>query len=82
MGNWDIIITDWMLTYDQYCLDFDTWSNECIHRMYVYPEQTIDQYTIKSTESYSNTAVFVIVILLLIWLVKWIFRLILPSRWK
>lgn len=78
---WDIHI-DWTsyVVYE-YCTNTnENW--QCVERMQVVPKESLNVQNKNNIESYSNTAVFVIVIMLLVWLVKWIFRLILPSKWK
>lgn len=81
VNPWDIIIhANDYITY-QYCSETNqNWV--CIERMTVVPFESLQVQNYNTTESFSNTAVYVIVILLLIWFVKWIFRLILPSKWK
>lgn len=76
------IVIDWN-TYViyEYCTHYlDNW--QCVEWIQVVPKESLEVQNKNNVESYSNTAVFVIVIMLLVWLVKWIFRLILPSKWK
>lgn len=78
---WDInISSDSYVTYE-YCTETDTAWN-CVAWIQVVPKSSLLIQNQNSTESLSNTAVFVIVIMLLVWLVKWIFRLIIPTKWK
>ena len=77
----DITITANTQYKEEYCLNTnENW--QCIHRMIIEPEQSVYNYQLSQTEIYTNTAVFVIVIMLLVWLVKGIFRFIIPTRWK
>lgn len=77
----DIVISGDSYVIREYCTNTnENW--DCIERLQVIPYESLKQQSLVNTESYSNTAVFVIVIMLLMWFVKWIFRLILPTRWK
>ena len=78
---WDIQISSKDTIQHEYCLDLNSEWN-CIHRMIVNPESSIYTAQLSQTESLTNTAVFVIVIMLLVRLVKWIFRLIIPTKWR
>lgn len=73
---------DWSsYVIQEYCMNTnEQW--QCVERMQVIPYESLKNQSIANTEWYSNTAVFVLVIMLLVWIVKWIFRSILPSRWK
>lgn len=74
------ISSDSYVTYE-YCTSFnEAWS--CSSWIQVVPKSSLIIQNENSIESYSNTAVFVLVIMLLIWLVKWIFRLIIPTKWR
>lgn len=78
---WDITITSNSQYHEEYCLNTnENWN--CIHRLIIEPESSIQAVKLSQTEIYTNTAVFVIVIMLLLWLVKWIFRLIIPTKWR
>lgn len=78
----DIIInSDVDYVIHQYCTNTNSeW--QCIEWIQVVPYESLKVQNKNSVESYSNTAVFVLVIMLLVWIIKWIFRLIFPSRWK
>lgn len=77
----DIVITSNSYVVREYCMNTDSNWN-CIERMQVIPYESLRLQNEQNVESYTNTAVFVIVIMLLIWFVKWIFRLIIPTKWR
>ena len=80
-SSWDINITSTTQYKEEFCLNTNSnW--QCIHWLILEPDQSIQNYQLSQTEIYTNTAVFVIIIMLLVRLVKWIFRWILPSKWK
>lgn len=77
----DIVISSDSYVVYEYCTSTnDLW--QCVSRMQVVPRESLQVQNMNTIESSSNTAVFVIVVMLLVWLVKWIFRLILPTKWK
>lgn len=67
------------LYFQQYCTNY-TWDS-CIERTYIlgmWKEELKQSWV----EILTTCAVFILVLLVLVWFVKWIFRLILPSKWK
>ena len=82
MAPGDIIIhsdTDYVI--HQYCTNTNSYW-DCIEWIQVVPYESLKVQNKNNIESYSNTAVFVLVVMLLVWIVKWIFRLIFPRKWK
>lgn len=76
------IVIDWN-TYViyEYCTHYlENW--QCVERMQVVPYESLKVQNRNSAESNSYTAMYVLVILLLVWIVKGIFRWIFPSKWK
>lgn len=83
MDTWHnsaIEITSNTLYSEQYCLEYN-W-DQCSHWLTYYPEQTLNTYMRETQQWNSNTLVFILVLVLLIRLVKWILKLILPKVWK
>lgn len=67
------------LYLQQYCTNY-TW-NSCIERttiLWIWKEELKQGWV----EILTTCAVFICVVLVLVWFIKWIFRLILPSKWK
>ena len=67
------------LYFQQYCTNY-TWS-DCVEWTYIawIWKEELKQWGV---EILTTCAVFICVILVLIWFVKWIFRLIMPWKWK
>lgn len=63
----------------QYCTNY-TW-NDCIERTYI---SWIWKEELKQSgvEILTTCAVFICVVLVLVWFIKGIFRLIIPTKWK
>ena len=85
MNTWNNIIV-WWFTYDQVCIDYDLTSDSCSHWKY-YAEKEIvdslfDQLSRSQSESITYFAFWWLAVLILFWLIKWIFRLILPTKWR
>ena len=72
-------ITNDTLYFTQYCTNY-TW-NDCLEWTYI---SWIWKEELKQgwVEILTTCAVFICVVLVLVWLIKWVFRLILPSKWK
>lgn len=67
------------LYLQQFCTEFT--GDSCIQRTYIawIWKEELKQWGV---EILTTCAVFICVILVLIWFVKWIFRLIMPWKWK
>lgn len=73
------VINNDALYFQQYCTNY-TWDS-CIERitiLWVWKEE-LKQWWV---EILTTCAVFICVVLILVRLIKWIFRFIIPSRWK
>ena len=72
-------INDDTLYFQQYCTEF-TWDS-CVQRTYIVWiwKEELKQWWV---EILTTCAVFICVVLILVWLVKGIFRFIIPTRWK
>ena len=72
-------ITNDTLYYQQYCSNYTWWDCvEWITILWVWKEELKQG----GVEILTTCAVFICVILILVWLIKWIFRLILPTKWR
>jgi len=83
MTSWSDIIFDPTIDYItyEYCSNVnENWN--CMQRIQVIPADSLKVQNKNSAESFSYTAMYVIVVLLLLWIVKGIFRWIIPTRWK
>lgn len=77
----DIIITSNSYVIREYCMNTNS-VGDCIEWLQVVPYESLQNQSMANTEWYSNTAVFIVVIMLLVRFVKGIFRLIFNRRWK
>lgn len=67
------------LYFQQYCTEFT--GDNCVQWttiLWIWKEE-LKQWWV---EILTTCAVFICVVLILVWLVKWIFRFIIPTRWK
>lgn len=76
------IVIDWnSYVIYEYCTHYlDNWN--CVERMQVVPYESLQVQNQNNAESNSYTAMYVLVIFLLVWIVKGIFRWIFPTKWK
>lgn len=77
----DIIISWNEYIVRQYCSNTDSEWN-CIEWIQVVPLSSLQNQYKAQAESNANVSAFIWVIVIFIRLIKWIFRLILPTRWK
>lgn len=73
------VITNDTIYTQKYCTNY-TWSDciEWVTILSVWKEELKQAWV----EIITTCAVFILVVMLLVWFVKWIFRLILPTKWK
>lgn len=78
---WDIIISSNSYVIYEYCTNMtEDWT--CVEWMQVVPYESLKIQNQNNAESNSYTAMYVLVILLLVWIVKGIFRWIFPTKWR
>lgn len=77
----DIIINWNSYVIREYCSNTnENW--QCIERIQVVPLSSLQNQYKAQAEANANVLAFAWVIVIFIRLIKWIFRLILPSKWK
>lgn len=79
--TWWVIptITNDTIYFQKYCTDFTWWQCiESITILWIWKEELKQDWV----EILTTCAVFILVVMILVWLVKWIFRLILPWKWR